>query len=161
MPQAKKTATSASRSKSQFKEPAALKRLSKSLDSAHDALSQLQSQTGSDVSKTARDIYKDLKSFVSSARRDSGKFAKTLQRDFDDLQKRVTKSAGHRASASGTRAKSSASSRAKTTAARAKATTGKRTATKRTAAKRTTTATKRTATKRATSAGGARSARKA
>jgi len=153
MPQAKKTASRASRSKSQFKEPAALKRLTKSLDAAQDALSQLQTHTGRDVSKGARDLYKDVKVFVSSARRDSGKFAKTLQRDFDELQKRVAKttsrSSAKKPAAKRTTARKSTSTRAKASTARA--TSSRRTATKRTATKRTT-GTTRARTTRAGSA---------
>jgi len=90
MPQTKKTNSRASSTLRSFKEPAALKRLTKSLESAQDALSQLQSHAGRDVSQGARDIYKELKSFVSSARKDTTKFAKALQKDFEMLQRSVT-----------------------------------------------------------------------
>lgn len=89
MPPAKKPASSSSRSGASFKEPAALKRLNRSLDVAHEALTELRKDTGRDVSQGARDLYKDLRSFVSSARRDSGKLAKALQRDFERAQKEL------------------------------------------------------------------------
>jgi hypothetical protein len=89
MPPAKKPTASSSRSRAAFKEPVALKRLDKSLESAQQALTELGKHTGRDVSQGARDLYKDLRSFVSSARRDSGKLAKALQRDFERAQKQL------------------------------------------------------------------------
>jgi len=90
MPEAKNTAPSAARTRAAFKEPAALTRLNKSLDAAQEALAELRKDTGRDVGQAARDLYKDLRTFVSSARRDSGKLAKALQRDFEQAQKRFT-----------------------------------------------------------------------
>ena len=63
MPPAKKPATSASRARVAPKEPAALKRLTKSLDAAQEALAELRKDTGRDVSQGARDLYKDLRTF--------------------------------------------------------------------------------------------------
>jgi hypothetical protein len=90
MPPAK---NSTSRS-STFKEPAALKWLSSSLDTAQQALVELREDTGRDVSQGARDLHKDLRAFISSARRDAGKLAKALQRDFDQAQKQLAQGTG-------------------------------------------------------------------
>jgi hypothetical protein len=79
-----------------FKEPAALKWLSSSLDTAQQALVELREDTGRDVSQGARDLHKDLRAFISSARRDTGKLAKALQRDFEHAQKQLAQRHGHR-----------------------------------------------------------------
>jgi len=89
MPPAKKPATSSSRARVAFKEPAALTRLTKSLDAAQEALTELRTHTGRDANEAARDLYKDLRTFVSSARRDTGKLAKALARDFGQAQKQL------------------------------------------------------------------------
>jgi hypothetical protein len=89
MPAAKKTTPSSARTRATFREPAALTRLNRSLDAAQEALAELRKDTGRDVGKGARALYKDLRTFVSSARRDSGKLAKALQRDFEQAQKRL------------------------------------------------------------------------
>jgi hypothetical protein len=140
MPQTKKAASRAARPLRAFKEPAALKRLSKSLESAQDAVTQLQSHAGRDVSQSARELYKEVKAFVNSARRDTTKFAKAIQRDFEELQKSVTQGArqttrrtapktGARSTAGkSTRARGAASSTAKR--ATAKRATSTRTASK-------------------------------
>ena len=93
MPPAK---TSASRSShpGTFREPAALKWLSSSLDTAQQALVELREDTGRDVSQGARDLHKDLRAFISSARRDAEKLAKALQRDFDQTQKQLAQATG-------------------------------------------------------------------
>src|SRR5665811_926992 len=90
MPPAK---NSTSRS-STFREPAALKWLSSSLDTAQQALVELREDTGRDVSQGARELHKDLRAFISSARRDTGKLAKALQRDFDQAQKQLAQGTG-------------------------------------------------------------------
>ena len=90
MPPAK---NSTSRS-STFREPAALKWLFSSLDTAQQALVELREDTGRDVSQGARDLHKDLRAFISSARRDAGKLAKALQRDFDQAQKQLAQGTG-------------------------------------------------------------------
>ena len=77
-----------------FKEPAALKWLSSSLDTAQQALVELREDTGRDVSQGARELHKDLRAFISSARRDTGKLAKALQRDFDQAQKQLAQGTG-------------------------------------------------------------------
>ena len=90
MPPAKKpTRSPVGRVNAAFREPAALKRLTRSLDAAQEALVELRKDTGRDVGQGARDLYKDVCTFVSSARRDSGKLAKALQRDFEQAQKRL------------------------------------------------------------------------
>jgi hypothetical protein len=81
MPPAK-SSTSRSLPAGPFKEPAALKWLSNSLDAAQQALVELRADAGRDLSHGARDLHKDLRTFISNARRDSGKLAKALQRDF-------------------------------------------------------------------------------
>jgi hypothetical protein len=93
MPPAK-TSTSRSSHPGTFKEPAALKWLSSSLDTAQQALVELREDTGRDVSQGARDLHKDLRAFISSARRDAGKLAKALQRDFDQAQKQLAQGTG-------------------------------------------------------------------
>jgi hypothetical protein len=92
MPPAKSTSRSAR--PSMFQEPAALKWLSSSLDAAEQALVELRADAGRDVSQGARDLHKDLRAFVSNARRDAGKLAKALARDFEHAQKQVAESAG-------------------------------------------------------------------
>jgi hypothetical protein len=89
MPQAKKPAPRPSRPPAAFREPAALRRVSRSLDAAQDALAELRKDAGRDVSQGTRDLYKDLRTFLSSARRDTGRLAKALQRDFTQAQKRL------------------------------------------------------------------------
>jgi hypothetical protein len=72
---------SASTRRSAFKEPAALKQLSKSLDGAQAALTKLRGDLGRDVSSGSKALYKDLERVVKDARGHSGKLAKALQRD--------------------------------------------------------------------------------
>ena len=74
MAQARRGTSSSSR----FKQPAALKRLSTSLDTAQRAVAELSKSGGRDVGKGARDLYADLRKFVGDARRDSNKLAKAL-----------------------------------------------------------------------------------
>ena len=89
MPQANTPAARRSRPSAGFREPAALKRLSRSLDAAQEALAELRNDTGRDVGQGARDLYKNLRTFLSTARRDTGKLATALQRDFAQAQKRL------------------------------------------------------------------------
>jgi len=105
MPSAKKPATSASRARAASKEPVALKRLNSSLDAAQEALADLRKDTGRDVSQGARDLYKDLRTFISSARRDSSKLGKALARDLEQAEKRLA------SGTSGTRAPTRTASR--------------------------------------------------
>lgn len=132
MPQAKRS-TSTSRSRASFKQPASLKRLSRSLDAAHQALSELRKDTGRDIGKGSRDLYSGLQTFVSSARRDSGKLAKALQRDFDQAQKKLSKATSSTRSSRTTGRSAASSSTTKRSAAKrstAKRSTAKRSATK-------------------------------
>ena len=92
MPPAKNPSRSAH--PSTFREPAALKWLSSSLDAAEQALVQLREDAGRDVSQGARDLDKDLRAFISNARRDTGKLTKALQRDFEHAQKQLAEGTG-------------------------------------------------------------------
>ena len=93
MPPAKNSASRSSHPGT-FREPAALKWLSSSLDTAQQALVELREDTGRDLSQGARDLHKDLRAFISSAQRDAGKLAKALQRDFDQAQKQLAEGTG-------------------------------------------------------------------
>jgi hypothetical protein len=112
--------SAAGRARAAFKEPAALKRLNKSLEAAQKALAELRAQGGRDLSQGARSLHKDLGSFVSSARGHTGKLGKALQSDFEQAQKAVAKTTGS------TRRTSTARKRAGATKARA--TTARKTA---------------------------------
>jgi hypothetical protein len=120
--------TSPARRPPSFKEPAALKRLNKSLDAAQDALAELREDAGRDVSQDARDVYKDLRTFVSNARRDTGKLAKALARDFERAERKLAPRSSSRTTRSGT------GSPARTTRSR---TTGTRSKSSRASSKRT------------------------
>jgi exonuclease VII small subunit len=110
MPQARRSTST--RSRSRFKQPAALKRLTTSLDTAQKAIADLRKESRRDVGKGATDLYGDLRKFVSDARRDSNKLAKALQREFDQAQKQLSKAAqGKRA----TTARATSTSRRSTT----------------------------------------------
>jgi hypothetical protein len=102
-------------------EPAALKRLNKSLDDSQKALVALRKEVGKDVSQGARDLYDDLGKFIKDARRDSGKLGTALRKDLEALQKRLAASAKPAARTRSTARRSTS----------AKPTTGGRTATKR------------------------------
>ena len=95
MPAAKKSSSRAAktaRKRSTVREPAALKRLNKSLDAAQDALAALRNDVSKDVSVGARGVYKDVQKFVKEARRDSRRLGKSLQRDIEMAQKRLSTS---------------------------------------------------------------------
>lgn len=145
--------------KSRFKQPPALKRLTTSLDTAQKALAELSKGSGRDVKGGAGDLYKDLRGFVSNARRDSGKLGKALQREFDQAQKQLAKaakattsSAGRSTSARSTtkRATSSRSTASRSTSSRSSAS---RSSSGRGTSKRSSTSsgTKRTSSKRGSS----------
>lgn len=87
MPQARKSARSSSRKTPGFKEPAALKRLNQSLESAQKALTDLRSHAGRDATANTRALHKGVSKFLADARRDAGKFATALKRDFEQAQK--------------------------------------------------------------------------
>jgi hypothetical protein len=93
MPPARRSARSTSRRSAAFKEPAALKQLNKSLDSAQKALTELRKHAGRDAAKGTKSLHGDLRKFLSNAKRDSGKFSTALKRDFDQAQKAVASSA--------------------------------------------------------------------
>ncbi len=79
--------SAASRASAAFPEPAALKRLAKSIDTAADALAALRTNTKANHTRDARELYKDLRTFLESARRSAGKLTTTLQSDFEQAQK--------------------------------------------------------------------------
>ncbi len=114
MPAAKKPASRAAktaRKRSAVSEPAAVKRLNKSLDAAQDALAALRNDVSKDVSVGARGLYKDVQKFVKEARRDSGRLSKALQRDIEKAQKRLSTSPkAKRASRAGATRKTAARS---------------------------------------------------
>ena len=121
MPAAKKPVSpSLLRSPVTFTEPAALKQLTtKSLEAAQEALAELRKGTGRDVGQGARELYSDLRTFVGSARRDTGKLAKALQRDFAQAQKQLA-----RGTAAGSARSKPAGSRSSKTASTSKRSSG-------------------------------------
>ena len=130
MPQARKSGRSSSRKSTGFKEPAALRRLNQSLESAQKALTELRTQAGRSAAANTRALHKGVTKFISDARRDTGKFTTALKRDFDQAQKAAKATSGSRTSA--------ASKRTAPKRTTSKRTTSKRTTPKRTAARRTT-----------------------
>ena len=99
MPQAKKSTRSRSSSTAHgssraatFKEPAALKRLTKSLESAQDALGDLRKDMGRDAGTATRDLQKQLRTALTGSRRDIGKLVRALQRDFNSAQSKMSQS---------------------------------------------------------------------
>lgn len=99
MPATTKKSTSRTTKGRHPAEPAALKRLNKSLDSAQDALATLRKDLSKDVGAGAKNLYRDLERFIKDARRDSGKLGTALQRDVERAQKAVASRS--RASAGG------------------------------------------------------------
>ena len=95
MPAARKPAA---RRTPKFKEPAALGRFNKSIQAAEKSLAELRQHAGRESGQASRALYKDLQTFVSSARRDGGKFAKELAKDFSQAQKQVASTAARRPS---------------------------------------------------------------
>jgi hypothetical protein len=73
------------------------------------------------VGQGARNLYKDLRTVVSSARRNSGRLTDALQRDFDQAQKRLktgsSASASRKRTATGRRGKSTSASRRRSASA--------------------------------------------
>lgn len=97
MPQAKKSTRTRSSSSARrsprtpaFKEPAALKRLTKSLESAQDALGELRKDVGRDTGTATRDLQKQLRTALTGSRRDIGKLVRALQSDFERAQTKLT-----------------------------------------------------------------------
>lgn len=119
MPQARRSTSSRQRA---FKEPAALKRLNKSLDAATEALAELRKETGRGASQGTRDLHKELRTLVSGARRFSGRLGNTLEREFARAQKQVsersTSTARRRSTSSGRRTSSASSRRGSSTSSR-------------------------------------------
>jgi hypothetical protein len=117
VPASRKPTRSSTRKSATFKEPAALRRLNRSLESAQKALTDLRKHAGSGAGKGTKTLHGGLQKFVASAKTDTGKLTTELKRDFEQAQKTVA---------------SGASSSAKTR------TTTSRRATDRTTAKRST-----------------------
>ena len=115
------------------KEPAAIKRLNKALDSAQEALVSLRKDVGREVGAGGRGLHKNLERFVKEARRDSGRLSKAIERDIQRLQKRLP--GGSKAKASG-RAGSRRKTTGRTTAKRAGSRTTAKRAGSRTTARR-------------------------
>ena len=140
MPQAKKSTRTRSSSSARrssrtpaFKEPAALKRLTKSLESAQDALADLRKDLGRDAGTATRDLHKQLRTAVTGSRRDIGKLVRALQRDFDVAQTKLTQGGARattRARSTGSRAAGKASA---ATRSASKSSAATRTASKRSA----------------------------
>jgi len=55
-------------------------------------LTALRKDLSKDVGAGGKSLYKNLERFVRDARRDSGKLSKALERDIEQLQKRLTRS---------------------------------------------------------------------
>jgi len=132
MPPAKRSARSSSSRSAAFKQPAALKQLNKSLDSAQKALTQLRKHAGRDAAKGTKSLHGDLSKFVSNAKRDSGKLSTALKRDFDQTQKALAKSA------QSARAQTRRSSARRSTASSRKSSASSRTSSARSGARRST-----------------------
>lgn len=136
MPAAKRSTRSSSRT-SKFKEPAAFKRLTKSLDTAQEALAELSKQGGRDVGQSAGAISKDLRTFVTNARRHSGRLGKALARDFEQAQKKLSKATTTSSSRRTTTRAKSGTTRAKSSASRAKSSSARTTSSRSGSASRT------------------------
>ncbi len=108
MPPARKSTRSSSRRGASFKEPAALKRLNQSLDSAQKALTELRKHTGREAAASTKTLYKGLGKFVTDARRDSGKFTTALKKDFEQAAK-AAQNAAKRTTGRSTSTRSSSS----------------------------------------------------
>ncbi len=89
MPAAKKSTTTKKRTtrKKAPAEPAAAKRLNKSLDAAQEALVALRKDVGKDVSTGAKELYSNVQKLVKDANRDSRKLGRALQKVGTDARK--------------------------------------------------------------------------
>jgi hypothetical protein len=125
-----RAASASTRARAAFKEPAALKRLNNALDQAQKAVADLGAHSGREAGKGARDLHRDVRGFVSNARRDSGKLGTALRRDFEQAQKQIAK-ATKAARGSKTTARRSSTSKAAPARKGASRTTAKRRTTKR------------------------------
>jgi hypothetical protein len=111
MPQARKSSrSSSSRRKSTFKEPAALKRLNKSIGDAEKALKELRNMAGRGTASNTQGLYKGLGKFLSDARRDSTKFASAIKKDFEQAAKAAQQAAKSSAGGRTSRRSSTSSS---------------------------------------------------
>ena len=125
MPQARK---STSRRSSTFKEPAALKRLNKSLTDAEKALKDLRDHAGRGTASSTQGLYKGLGKFLSDARKDSTKFASAIKKDFEAAAKAAQTAAkqsagGRKSSTRSSSSRSTSSSRSRSTGSATKRTT--------------------------------------
>lgn len=93
MPAARKSSSSSTRRSATFKEPASLKQLSRSLDSAQKALTELSKHAGSSAGKATKSLHGGLKKAVTGARTDTRKLTTELKKDFDQAQKTVASAA--------------------------------------------------------------------
>lgn len=98
MPTARKSTRSSTRRLPTFKEPAALKRLSSSLDSAQKALTELRKHAGTSAGKGTKSLHGGLQKVVAGAKTDTRKLGTELKRDYEQAQKTVA-SAGSRTKA--------------------------------------------------------------
>jgi hypothetical protein len=114
MPQARKSSRSSSSRRStrtSFKEPAALKRLNKSIGDAEKALKELREHGGRGAASGTQGLYKGLGKFLSDARRDSTKFASAIKKDFEQAAKAAQAAAKQSAGGRKSRSSSTSSSR--------------------------------------------------
>ena len=120
MPQARKSSrSSSSRRSTSFKEPAALKRLNKSIGDAEKALRELRDHAGRGTASGTQGLYKGLGKFLSDARRDSTKFATAIKRDFEQAAKAAQQAAKSSAGGRTSRRSSTSSSRSGGSSSRA------------------------------------------
>lgn len=117
MPQARRAGQRSARS-STFKEPPALKQLTRSLEAAQAALGKLRTHAGRGASDGARGAYTELRSSLAGASRHSGRLSKALARDFEQAEKRVAQAAKSGARTAG----GTARGRAKPSAGKGRAT---------------------------------------
>ena len=126
----------ATRKASAANEPAALRRLNKSLDEAQDALTALRKDVNRDVSARARGLQKVVEKLVNGARRDGRRLGSAIQRDLAQAQ-RLASGTGSKAPARKTAARKAPARKAparRTTARKAPA---RKTAAKKTGARKT------------------------
>ena len=114
MPPARKSSRSSSSRRStrtSFKEPAALKRLNKSIGDAEKALKELRTHAGRGTASGTQGLYKGLGKFLSDARRDSTKFASAIKKDFEQAAKAAQQAAKSSAGGRTSRRSSTSSSK--------------------------------------------------
>ena len=138
MPQARKSSRSSSRRSSSFKEPAALKRLNKSLTDAEKALKDLRDHAGRGTASTTQGLYKGLGKFLSDARRDSTKFASAMKKDFESAAKAAQTAAKQSAGGRKSRSSSSSSTRSSSSRSRTSGSSTRRSGTSRSGSSRST-----------------------